>query len=104
MTRRSISIEEGRIPVHLDRVVRDAVEQTLNKLLEAEAGQLCGANRYERTADRVDTQTGSYEATSPRKIKTGKVTLERTLGRRVLRPPLGRRVKSRAFAARRADG
>ena len=32
-----ISIDEGRVRALLDGVVRDAVEETLNKLLEAEA-------------------------------------------------------------------
>ena len=29
--------------------------------LEAEADQICGAQRYEHTADRVDTRAGHYE-------------------------------------------
>ena len=49
-----ISIDEGRVREHLDGVVREAVEETLNKLLEAEADVLCGAARYERSAGRVD--------------------------------------------------
>ena len=56
-----ISIDEGRVREHLDGVVREAVEETLNKLLEAEADVLCGAARYERSAERVDTRAGSYE-------------------------------------------
>ncbi len=69
-----ISIDEGRIREHLDGVVREAVEETLNQLLEAEAEQLCGAKRYERSADRVDTRAGSYE----RKLhtKAGEVKLQ----------------------------
>ena len=35
------------------------VETILNELLESEADQLCGAKRYERTADRIDTRAGS---------------------------------------------
>jgi hypothetical protein len=56
-----ISIDEGKVREHLDGVVREAVEETLNKLLEAEADVLCGAARYERSAERVDTRAGSYE-------------------------------------------
>jgi transposase-like protein len=56
-----ISIDEGKVREHLDGVVREAVEETLNKLLEAEADVLCGAQRYERSAERVDTRAGSYE-------------------------------------------
>ena len=50
-----ISIDEGRIKEHLSGVVLEAVEETLNALLDAEADRLCGAKRYERSEDRVDT-------------------------------------------------
>lgn len=56
-----ISIDEGRIKEHLSGVVLEAVEETLNALLNAEADALCGAQRYERSAERVDTRAGSYE-------------------------------------------
>jgi transposase-like protein len=56
-----VSIDEGRIREHLDGVVRGAVEETLNQLLDAEADVLCGAQRYERSAERVDTRAGHYE-------------------------------------------
>ncbi|MCO6042534.1 IS256 family transposase [Aeoliella sp. ICT_H6.2] len=42
-------------------VVRRSVEETLNGLLEAEADELCGAKRYERSPDRLDTRAGSYD-------------------------------------------
>ena len=50
------------------------MEETLNGLLEAEADRLCGAGRYERSPDRVDTRAGSYG----RKLQTkaGEVTLK----------------------------
>ena len=44
-----VQIDEGRIQAHLDEVVRSTVEETLNALLDAEADQLCGARKYERT-------------------------------------------------------
>jgi len=55
-----ITIDEGQIKSHLDQVVRESVEQTLNQLLDAEADQLCGAARYERSPERLDTRAGSY--------------------------------------------
>lgn len=69
-----IQIDEDQVRVHVDEVVRESVEETLNGLLEAEADQLCGAKRYERNADRVDTRAGSYD----RKLQTkaGEVTLK----------------------------
>lgn len=54
-------VDEAQIRGHVDEVVRRSVEETLNGLLEAEADQLCGAKRYERSPDRVDTRAGSYE-------------------------------------------
>jgi transposase-like protein len=55
-----IEIDQAQLQRHVDGVVRDAVEQTLNELLDAEADALCGAKRYERSPDRVDYRAGSY--------------------------------------------
>ncbi len=70
----AFKINEARVRGHVDRVVRESVEQTLNGLLEEEAKALCGAGRYERTDARKDTRAGSY----PRKLQTkaGEVTLK----------------------------
>ncbi len=69
-----IQIDERPIRDHVDQVVRATVEETLNQLLDAEADRLCGAGRYERSADRVDTRAGSY----PRQLETkaGEVRLK----------------------------
>src|SRR5262245_5929672 len=55
-----IEIDQGQLRQHVDGLVRDAVEDTLNALLDAEADQLCGAQKYERSPDRVDYRAGSY--------------------------------------------
>src|SRR5579871_1427658 len=68
-----IRIDEGQIKTHLDQVVRDTGEQTLNALLDAEADALCGAKRYQRSPDRQDTRAGRYERTL--QTKAGEVTL-----------------------------
>jgi putative transposase len=72
--RKIIRIDEGEIREHLSEVVLKTVEETLNGLLDAEADRLCGAKRYERTAERVDTRAGHYE----RKLhtKAGEVELK----------------------------
>ncbi len=69
-----IRIEEGKIRSHVDQVVRETVEQTLNGLLQAEADDLCGAKRYVRSPERLDTRAGHYD----RKLhtKAGEVTLQ----------------------------
>ena len=58
-----IQIDEARIRDHLGELVRGTVEETLNAMLDAEADQLCGAGRYERSEARQDTRAGSYERT-----------------------------------------
>lgn len=69
-----IRIDDERVRGHLDKVVRDTVEETLNAMLDAEADQLCNAARYERTALRRDSRAGKYE----RKLhtKAGEVRLQ----------------------------
>jgi len=70
----AIVVDTGQVKSHLDDVVRGAVEETLNKLLDEEADRVCRAQRYERSPDRQDTRAGSYD----RKLQTraGEVTLK----------------------------
>jgi len=56
-----IEIDQGQLRQHVDGLVRDAVEDTLNALLDAEADALCNAKRYERSPDRTDYRAGSYQ-------------------------------------------
>lgn len=58
---RIIRIDEGLVKSQLSTVVRETVEETINKMLDAEADELCGAKRYERSEKRVDTRAGHYE-------------------------------------------
>jgi len=69
-----IRIEEGKIRSHVDQVVRETVEQTLNGLLQAEADDLCGAKRYARSPERLDTRAGHYDRNLH--TKAGEVTLQ----------------------------
>jgi putative transposase len=70
----ALRVDEGKLRGHVDEVVRSSVEETLNGLLDAEADEICRAQRYERSADRQDTRAGHYE----RKLETkaGEVTLK----------------------------
>lgn len=56
-----IRIDESEIRGHLDKMVRGTVEETLNALLDAEADELCQAQRYERSPERIDTRAGHYK-------------------------------------------
>lgn len=73
-TGRIIRIKQEQLTKHLDKVVRNTVEETLNELLDAEADRLCQASRYERTNARKDTRAGHYN----RKLttKAGEVNLK----------------------------
>ncbi|MFZ1430855.1 MAG: hypothetical protein WAS21_29325 [Geminicoccaceae bacterium] len=54
-----VRIDKERIKDHLGWIVRGAVEETLNALLDAEADRLCNAECYERTEARRDLRAGS---------------------------------------------
>lgn len=55
-----IRIDESEIRGHLDEMVRGTVEETLNAMLDAEADEMCKAQRYEHSPDRIDTRAGNY--------------------------------------------
>jgi transposase-like protein len=69
-----VHIDETKIRDHLGNLVRGTVEETLNAMLDAEADEMCRAQRYERSPDRIDTRAGHYE----RKFhtKAGEVALK----------------------------
>lgn len=69
-----IKIDEARVKNHLDGMVRKTVEETLNDMLNAEAQNLCNAERYQRSDARKDCRAGYYK----RKLhtKAGQVELK----------------------------
>jgi transposase-like protein len=69
-----LTLNAGRVESHLDKTVRQTVEKVLNDLLDAEADELCGAKRYERSPDRLDTRAGHYTRTLEH--KAGPLTLK----------------------------
>ena len=71
---KSSQIDEDQIKQQLGELVRGTVEETLNKLLDAEAYQLCNAARYERTDIRQDTRAGHYKRGLH--TRAGEVTLK----------------------------
>lgn len=62
-----IHVDEEQIREHLGSLVRGTVEETLNRLLDAEADLLCNAARYERTNARK-------EGGSRQPLKIGRLT------------------------------
>ena len=69
-----VQINEGQIKDHLGTLVKDTVEDMLNKMLDAEADAMCGAQRYQRSPDRIDTRAGFYERNFH--TKAGEVKLQ----------------------------
>jgi putative transposase len=69
-----IQINEGEVHTHVDRLVKQTVEEMLNGMLDAEADRLCQARRYEHSDQRQDTRAGHYK----RKLhlKAGEVELK----------------------------
>ncbi|EHP87662.1 transposase mutator type [Geobacter metallireducens RCH3] len=68
-----IQLNETAVRDHLGEMVRSTVEETLNRMLDAEADRLCTAEKYQRNDARTDTRAGHYQ----RKLQTkaGEVTL-----------------------------
>lgn len=56
-----VSVDQDAIKENLRELVRKTVEDTLNGLLEEEAADLVGADRYERSADREAYRAGHYD-------------------------------------------
>lgn len=73
MSQPIVTFDEQAIRNDLRELVRQTVEDTLNGLLEEEADDLVGAERYERTAGREAYRAGHYD----RKLVTtsGEVTV-----------------------------
>ena len=69
-----IKIDSSEVHAHIDSMVRETVEETLNKMLEVEADRLCNAERYEHNDERSDTRAGHYNRKLH--VKAGVVNLK----------------------------
>lgn len=61
MSEQIVSVDQEAIKGELRELVKTTVEQTLNALLNEEADELVGAERYERTASRDAYRSGHYK-------------------------------------------
>ena len=59
-TTKIVQLNEEIIKTELKELVRSSVEETLNGMLEAEAQQLTGAAKYERSTERQGYRSGHY--------------------------------------------
>ena len=53
-------VDQTMLETTLDRMVRKSVEETLNAMLDAEADEITGATRYERSGERKAYRAGHY--------------------------------------------
>ena len=56
----AFKVSEHDLIDHVAPLIRQTIEETLNKLLDDEANAICNAKRYQRSADRLDTRAGKY--------------------------------------------
>lgn len=52
MSQQILQVDQAMLETTLDRMVRKSVEETLNAMLDAEADEITGAARYERSGER----------------------------------------------------
>lgn len=61
MSKEIIQFDQAMFESKLDAMVREKVERILNAMPDAEADEIAGAARYERTNDRKAFRAGHYE-------------------------------------------
>ncbi len=69
-----VTVNEGSLKNDLKELVRKTVQDTINALLDEEAEEMVGAERYERTAEREVYRSGHYKRKLS--ISSGEVVLE----------------------------
>ena len=74
MSQQILQVDQAMLETTLDRMVRKSVEETLNAMLDAEADEITGAARYERSGERKAYRAGHYERDLT--VKAGKMTLK----------------------------
>ena len=74
MSQQILQVDQAMLETALDRMVRKSVEETLNAMLDAEADEITGAARYERSGERKAYRAGHYERDLT--VKAGKMSLK----------------------------
>ena len=74
MSQQILQVDRSMLETTLDRMVRKSVEETLNAMLDAEADEITGAARYERSGERKAYRAGHYERDLT--VKAGKMSLK----------------------------
>ena len=74
MSQQILQVDQAMLETTLDRMVRKSVEETMNAMLDAEADEITGAARYERSGERKAYRAGHYERDLT--VKAGKMSLK----------------------------
>ncbi|KAB7788396.1 IS256 family transposase, partial [Bifidobacterium leontopitheci] len=74
MSQQILQVDQAMLETTLDRMVRKTVEETLNAMLDAEADEIAGATRYERSDGRRAYRAGHYERELT--VKAGRMSLK----------------------------
>lgn len=74
MSQQILQVDQAMLETTLDRMVRKSVEETLNAMLDAEADEITGAARYERSGERKAYRAGHHERDLT--VKAGKMSLK----------------------------
>lgn len=74
MSQQILQVDQAMLETTPDRMVRKSVEETLNAMLDAEADEITGAARYERSGERKAYRAGHYERDLT--VKAGKMSLK----------------------------
>lgn len=74
MSQQILQVDQAMLETTLDRMVRKSVEETLNAMLDAEADEITGAARYERSGERKAYRAGHYDRDLT--VKAGRMSLK----------------------------
>ena len=74
MSQQILQVDQAMLETTLDRMVRKSGEETLTAMLDAEADEITGAARYERSGERKAYRAGHYERDLT--VKAGKMSLK----------------------------
>ncbi len=74
MSNQILQVDENMLETKLDRLVSRKGEELLNAMLDAEADEITGAARYERSGERKAYRAGHYERDLT--VKAGKMSLK----------------------------
>jgi hypothetical protein len=73
MPEKIIQVNQPMFETELDRMVSEKVNEILNRMLDAEADEIAGAARYERSCGRKAYRAGHYERDLT--VKAGKMAV-----------------------------